>query len=600
MDVRKAQPPALRNDPAESFRPPLILSEKIQKNNGPTVGRKSQTREVASRCKAELTPVAISVPSKPSKAQRSPSPSVRSPSPSLPKRSQSADRRRPATPTHRISPSASPSSSRSSTTMSSPSSRPSTPVRDVTEDVPFSSRRRGGSRMPDGLWPSMRSLTSSFQSESVSGRPRNSDKLLSNSNHTHLQMLNSSDNLKRERKTTPSKGRNATDQSENLKPAENPHCRVLDQNRWPRSVNSKISSRSMSMSMDLTDRVSRLSSLPVSFRGASPARKAHITDGPRRGPQKNAGEVASQTCSDVNGLVKEFNAATSVPAKHLERDPSVTRPRRTVSLPLPGSPRSSTPCKISSPSAFFRSMATSPSRSRPSTPNNPAGRTGFSSSQSYMVDVRKGKKSANHIEAAHQLRLLYNRNLLWRFVNARAEASTSMQKMTAESILHSVWVSISEMRDSVVTKRISVEQLRQEMKLGLILREQMAYIEDWGLLNREHSSSLLGVTEALKASILRLPVTGGGKADVPALKDAISSAVGVMQAVLYSINHLHSRMVDKFSAVSELAEVAVLERAMLNECRELLSSVAAMQVHESSLRTHLLQLKRDAIRLNPV
>lgn len=40
---------------------------------------------------------------------------------------------------------------------------------------------------------------------------------------------------------------------------------------------------------------------------------------------------------------------------------------------------------------------------------------------------------------------------------------------------------------------------------------QMTYIEDWGLLNREHSSSLLGVTEALKASILRLPVTGGAK-----------------------------------------------------------------------------------------
>lgn len=38
------------------------------------------------------------------------------------------------------------------------------------------------------------------------------------------------------------------------------------------------------------------------------------------------------------------------------------------------------------------------------------------------------------------------------------------------------------------------------------------------------------------------------------------------------------QMADKFSAVSELAEVAVLERAMLNECRELLSSVAAMQV----------------------
>lgn len=36
----------------------------------------------------------------------------------------------------------------------------------------------------------------------------------------------------------------------------------------------------------------------------------------------------------------------------------------------------------------------------------------------------------------------------------------------------------------------------------------MPYLEDWALLDRDHSSSLQGATEALKASTLRLPVVG--------------------------------------------------------------------------------------------
>jgi hypothetical protein len=36
----------------------------------------------------------------------------------------------------------------------------------------------------------------------------------------------------------------------------------------------------------------------------------------------------------------------------------------------------------------------------------------------------------------------------------------------------------------------------------------MCYLEEWSLLDRNHSNSLSGATEALKASTLRLPVSG--------------------------------------------------------------------------------------------
>ena len=39
----------------------------------------------------------------------------------------------------------------------------------------------------------------------------------------------------------------------------------------------------------------------------------------------------------------------------------------------------------------------------------------------------------------------------------------------------------------------------------------MAYLDDWALIERDHSNSLSGAIEDLEASTLRLPVTGGAR-----------------------------------------------------------------------------------------
>lgn len=48
----------------------------------------------------------------------------------------------------------------------------------------------------------------------------------------------------------------------------------------------------------------------------------------------------------------------------------------------------------------------------------------------------------------------------------------------------------------------------QHLKICLL---QMAYLEEWSLMEQDHSSSLSGATEALKASTLRLPIVNGAK-----------------------------------------------------------------------------------------
>jgi len=56
---------------------------------------------------------------------------------------------------------------------------------------------------------------------------------------------------------------------------------------------------------------------------------------------------------------------------------------------------------------------------------------------SFAAEARRVKKGESRIEEAHSLRLLYNRHLQWRRVNAQAEAVLSVQNVNAE-----VWLKL--------------------------------------------------------------------------------------------------------------------------------------------------------------
>ncbi|BBH09678.1 unknown function family protein DUF566 [Prunus dulcis] len=158
--------------------------------------------------------------------------------------------------------------------------------------------------------------------------------------------------------------------------------------------------------------------------------------------------------------------------------------------------------------------------------------------------------------------------------------------------LWNAWVSISELRHSVTLKKIKLLLLRQKLKLTSILKGQITYLEEWAILDRDHTSSLLGATEALQASTLRLPVVGKAIVDFQKLKDAVGSAADVMQAMASSICSLSLKVEEMNSLVSELMRVTATERFVLEQCKDFLSTLSAMQVKDCSLRTHIIQLRR--------
>ncbi|KAJ4964908.1 hypothetical protein NE237_016757 [Protea cynaroides] len=313
---------------------------------------------------------------------------------------------------------------------------------------------------------------------------------------------------------------------------------------------------------------------------------------------QDPGSPLSMTTASRTAVTR---AQKLIPSKKSLTESPISSPRRVStgsgrasSSPLRGPVRPASPSKLmtSSTSSPSRGIP-SPSRTRSAVATSSLTNSGnMPSILSFAADVRRGKMGENRIVDAHLLRLLYNRHLQWRFVNARADASMMLQRLTAEKSLYNAWVTAAELRDSVTVKKIKLHLLRQNLKLTSILKGQMTYMEEWALLDRDHSSSLSGAIEALKASTLRLPVVGGAKADIQNVKDAVGSAVDVMQAMASSICSLLSKVEEVNTLATELANLTAQERALLDQCKDLLSTLAALQVKNCSLRTHVLQLKR--------
>ncbi|KDP44478.1 hypothetical protein JCGZ_16311 [Jatropha curcas] len=280
-------------------------------------------------------------------------------------------------------------------------------------------------------------------------------------------------------------------------------------------------------------------------------------------------------------------SSKSIQSKRFSSDGPLASPK-TIASPIRGAARPASPSKLWTPSTCSPSRGiSSPSRVRPTSHSG-----SMPSILSFSVDLRRGKMGEDRIVDAHMLRLLYNRYLQWRFVNARADATFMVQRLSAEKILWNAWVTISELRHSVILKRIKLLLLRQKLKLTSILKGQIAYLEEWSFLDRDHLTSLEGATEALKASTLRLPIVGKAIADVQNLKDAVSSAVDVMQAMASSVCLLSSKVEEINSLMAELVNVTAKEKFLLEQCKDFLSALAGMQVKDCSMRTHIIQLNR--------
>ncbi|XP_076953676.1 QWRF motif-containing protein 2-like [Bidens hawaiensis] len=267
-----------------------------------------------------------------------------------------------------------------------------------------------------------------------------------------------------------------------------------------------------------------------------------------------------------------------VPARFTQE--TVNRLRRVQSEPV-------------SPQLSLSRGMPSPTRARGgvgSNNNNNMGNT--PSVLRFAAETRRRKVGDNAIVDAHTLRLLHNKHLQWRYANARADAAMLVQRATAEKSLYDTRVTISKIRQSVISKQIEIQKLSQNLKLYTVLKNQMPYLKVCDQVERDHIVSLSEIIVALESSTLRLPLVDGAKVNVQSLNDAIRLAADVMHALTSLIHPLVTKVEHVNTLASELANATSNERSMIDGCTDLLSILTHMEVQDCSLRAHLLQLQR--------
>ncbi|MCD9645294.1 hypothetical protein HAX54_034125 [Datura stramonium] len=211
-------------------------------------------------------------------------------------------------------------------------------------------------------------------------------------------------------------------------------------------------------------------------------------------------------------------------------------------------------------------------------------------------DARKGgRKGFSDQGDVHSLKLLYNHYLQWRFANAKAEASMHSQRQDSESRLYSFAHQLSDLRKSVNQKRAELGFLRSIKALSTILESQLPCLEEWANLEEDYSTSLSGTTGALRNCSLRLPICAEVQVDIRELGEALSSSTKVMEMISLQIQNFMLKAEETESLISELARVSGGEKALLEECGDLLLKTYISQVTEWSLRGQMIQMHRNTL-----
>ncbi|KAI9391832.1 hypothetical protein POPTR_006G000400v4 [Populus trichocarpa] len=202
---------------------------------------------------------------------------------------------------------------------------------------------------------------------------------------------------------------------------------------------------------------------------------------------------------------------------------------------------------------------------------------------------RKTKKVSSHQEDVQSLKLLHNHYLQWRFVNAKAQASTQAQTSETERNLYSLGVKIAELYNSVKRKRVELGLLQRIKLLWTIVEAQMPYLDEWSAFETDYSVSLSEAIQALLNASLQVPISGNARADIREVGEALNSAAKLMDTIAFHIESLMPKAEETEHLISEVARVTGGERGLIEECGDLLSVTYNSQVKECSLRGQLIQ-----------
>ncbi|KAI5567939.1 hypothetical protein BDE02_13G124500 [Populus trichocarpa] len=247
-----------------------------------------------------------------------------------------------------------------------------------------------------------------------------------------------------------------------------------------------------------------------------------------RSSRKSGVEVSSKYMNDIPTRPRRWTTdANAQTAVSLESSPKMKKLtmknviKRANSLTGYGSATSQwalSPGRSGSPPMSVESKEKLMSFSNLKPPSNPSRTKGVEKLLNMGLDLFKGKKSlssssllsgSGNVENIHQLRMLHNRLMQWRYANVRAATvNLNINKQVENNLL---WVldSLSKLRLSVAQRRLKLQKEKLKMKLDFVLHSQIKLLEAWGDMERQHLSSVSKTKECLHSVVCRVPLIEG-------------------------------------------------------------------------------------------
>nr|XP_004240243.2 QWRF motif-containing protein 7 [Solanum lycopersicum] len=196
-------------------------------------------------------------------------------------------------------------------------------------------------------------------------------------------------------------------------------------------------------------------------------------------------------------------------------------------------------------------------------------------------------------EDFHQYRLVNNRLIQWRFVNARVEASMAAIKRVAQKKMFNVWLRISIMRNFTAEKKIEVQKMKHDIKINKIMNSQNCLLREWQRLELKNSEAVGRVARKLSAISLCLPLVDGAEAKVMSIYDAMISAEEVMDGIQDFIMNMQWQVEQSCYFLTQLIVILKQEEEFLEELESHLKTVNSLEVEEETLRVHCIQLAKE-------
>ncbi|XP_021281894.1 QWRF motif-containing protein 3 [Herrania umbratica] len=213
-----------------------------------------------------------------------------------------------------------------------------------------------------------------------------------------------------------------------------------------------------------------------------------------------------------------------------------------------------------------------------------------------LMDLFKSKKpsalqvGSGDVESVHQLRLIHNRLMQWRYANARADAVNKNTSNQVENYLLSGWNSTVKLQHSVLQKKLKLQKEKLEIKMDFILQSQMKALESWADMERQHLASISMTKECLHSVVCKVPLIEGAKVDAQSASMALrhtSDLTASIKSMLSAFSPVTEKTV---SLLSELAEVVAQEKLLIEECLELFRMISILETQEKSLMCYVIQL----------